>query len=83
VSHSTWARLLFHPYLERIMAKIKSLTSMARGGESIAPNQEVDLPETEAIALCVNGLAEPIGWELPTDEPAGDESPKKGRKKSE
>ena len=57
------------------MAKIKTLTSMARGAESIKSNQEIDLPDVEAIALCVNGLAEPVGWTLPADPTDADGPP--------
>lgn len=65
------------------MAKIKTLTSMARGAESIKSNQEIEVPDAEAIALCVNGLAEPVGWTMPKEgeelapPPADDAKPAK------
>lgn len=43
---------------------------MNRQGVAIQTNSEIEVPESEAIALCRNSLAAPIGWELPALEGA-------------
>ena len=73
------------------MAKIKTLTSMNRNGVAVQNSSEIDIPDHEAVALCRNGLAQPIGWTL--EEVAASEgdseslvdpppAPKKNSKKS-
>lgn len=59
------------------MSKVKMLTSANRDGVALANGSEVDLPEADAVALCRNGLATPVGWSLePLDTPAAsDEDP--------
>lgn len=47
------------------MAKVKMLTSANRDGVALPNGSEQEFPETEAMALCRNGLASPVGWELP------------------
>lgn len=46
------------------MAKVKMLTSANREGVAIPNGSEVDYPDDEAVSLCVNGLATPVGWQL-------------------
>jgi hypothetical protein len=48
------------------MAKIHTLTSMSRLGESIKTFTDIDVPQDEAVALCRAGLAKPVDWTLPT-----------------
>lgn len=56
------------------MAKIKTLTSMNRNGVAVQNSSEIDIPTEEAVALCRNGLAQPIGWKLDTAPPAEGDS---------
>ncbi len=44
--------------------KIKTLTSMNRDGIAIQNGSEIDVPEGDALSLCVNGLAQPVDFEI-------------------
>jgi hypothetical protein len=46
------------------VAKVKMLTSANRDGVALPNGSEVEVPEADAVALCRNGLASPVGWTL-------------------
>ncbi len=52
------------------MAKVKMLTSANRDGFTLPNGSEQEFPDDEAISLCRNGLAAPIGWQVPAAAPA-------------
>lgn len=59
---------------------------MNRDGIAIQAGREVDFPEADAVSLCKNGLAEPVGWEMSADDAAADaedETPRKPSKKKQ
>lgn len=65
------------------MPKIKTLTSMNRDGVSIQNNAEIEVPEADALALCLNGLATPIDFRIEDGAIAGTGAKKKAAAKDD